>query len=185
MSSIASTSASTTGRRNRAKNAHLPTLRRKRIIKRSTFARHLKRLDLIHDQVANLHFFPPRHIVIRRPGASFRGDHRVARDRRPGHCRAAPWESARDSAKGKAPRLRTAAGRQVQSAVRLIVAVTDGGWFERSRQAASLRDGRISTSAEMPGLSCKRRIMPIDRLRLRFSTSAMRERLGRDVAKHL
>jgi transposase-like protein len=55
MSSIASARASTTGRRNRAKNAHLPTLRHKRIIKRFTSARHLKRLVLIHDQVANRH----------------------------------------------------------------------------------------------------------------------------------
>jgi putative transposase len=62
MSSIARTRASTTGRRNRAKNAHLPTLRRKRIIKRFTSARHLKRLVLIHDGVANLHNFP-RHAM--------------------------------------------------------------------------------------------------------------------------
>ena len=52
---------------------------------------------------------PPRHVVIRRSGASFRGDHRVARDRRTGHSRAAPGDSAR----GKAPRLRMAAIRQV------------------------------------------------------------------------
>ena len=42
------------GLSNRAKNAHLPTQRRKRIIKRFTSARHLKRLVLIHDPVANL-----------------------------------------------------------------------------------------------------------------------------------
>jgi putative transposase len=58
MSSIASTRASTTGRRNRAKNAHLPTQRRKRIIKRPTSGRHLKRLVFIHDPVATLHNCP-------------------------------------------------------------------------------------------------------------------------------
>jgi hypothetical protein len=41
-----------------AENAHLPTLRRKRVIKRFTSARHLKRLVLIHDQVANRHNCP-------------------------------------------------------------------------------------------------------------------------------
>jgi hypothetical protein len=102
------------GLNNRAENAHLPTLRRKRImkrimkriIKRSTSARHLKRLVFFHDPVANLHFSPPRHIVIRRSDASFRGDHRLARDRRTGYRRAvtggqrqgkAPGESARES----------------------------------------------------------------------------------------
>jgi putative transposase len=47
---------------NRAKNAHLPTLRRKRIMKWImkwiTSARHLKRFVSIHDGVANLHTFP-------------------------------------------------------------------------------------------------------------------------------
>jgi hypothetical protein len=70
--------------------------------------------------------FPPRHVVIRRSDASFRGDHRVGRDRRTGHRRVAPRDSAkgqrqgtaaRDSAKGKrqgkAPRLRMAAVRHV------------------------------------------------------------------------
>jgi hypothetical protein len=50
------------GLNNRAENAHLPTLRRKRImkwiIKRFTSARHLKRLVSIHDGVANLHTCP-------------------------------------------------------------------------------------------------------------------------------
>ena len=50
------------GLNNRAKNAHLPTQRRKRIIKRFTSARHLKRLVVIHDGVANLHNFP-RHAM--------------------------------------------------------------------------------------------------------------------------
>jgi putative transposase len=54
--------ASTTGRRNRAKNAHLPTLSGAKIIKRSTSARHLKRLVFIHDPVANLHN-SPRHAM--------------------------------------------------------------------------------------------------------------------------
>jgi len=85
------------GLNNRAKNAHRPTLRLKRIIKRFTSARHLKRLVFIHDPVANLHFSPPRHIVIRRSDASFRGDGRVARDRRTGRRRAAPGDSAPSS----------------------------------------------------------------------------------------
>jgi putative transposase len=54
------------GLNNRTKNAHLLTLRRKRImkrimkriIKRFTSARHLKRLVFIHDPIANLHTFP-------------------------------------------------------------------------------------------------------------------------------
>jgi hypothetical protein len=62
------------GLNNRAKNAHLPTLRRKRIMKRImkwimkwimkrfTSARHLKRLVFIHDGVANLHTCP-RHAM--------------------------------------------------------------------------------------------------------------------------
>ena len=61
------------GLNNRAKNAHLPTLRRKRImkwiIKRFTSARHLKRLDFIHNGVANLYTFPAkpcRHPTIKR-----------------------------------------------------------------------------------------------------------------------
>ena len=36
------------------------------------------------------------------------------------------------------------------------------------------RLGRISTSAEMPRRSCKRRIIPMDSPRLRLRTSAMR-----------
>jgi putative transposase len=54
------------GLNNRAKNAHLPTRRRKRIMKwimkRFTSARHLKRLVFIHDGVANLHNCP-RHAM--------------------------------------------------------------------------------------------------------------------------
>jgi len=50
------------GLNNRAKNAHLPTQRRKRINRRSTSARHLKRLVFIHDQVANLRNCP-RHAM--------------------------------------------------------------------------------------------------------------------------
>jgi putative transposase len=46
------------GLNNRAENAHLPSLRRKRIMKRLTSARHLKRLVFIHDGVANLHTCP-------------------------------------------------------------------------------------------------------------------------------
>jgi len=54
------------GLNNRAENAHLPTRRRKRImkwiIKRFTSARHLQRLVSIHDGVANLYNFP-RHAI--------------------------------------------------------------------------------------------------------------------------
>jgi len=50
------------GLNNRAKNAHLPTRRRKRtmkwIMKWITSARHLKRFVFIHDGVANLHNCP-------------------------------------------------------------------------------------------------------------------------------
>jgi transposase-like protein len=46
------------GLNNRAKNAHLPTRRRKRIIKRFTSARHVKRLVFIHDPIANLQTVP-------------------------------------------------------------------------------------------------------------------------------
>jgi putative transposase len=62
---------------NRTKNAHLPTLRRKRImkrimkriIKRFTSVRHLKRLVFIHDPIANLQTVPAtprRHLAIER-----------------------------------------------------------------------------------------------------------------------
>ena len=40
--------------------------------------------------------------------------------------------------------------------------------------AATVRDGRISTSAEMPSVACRRRIMLMDKLRRRFRTSATR-----------
>jgi len=54
------------GLNNRAESSHLPTRRRKRIMKRImkrfTSARHLKRLVFIHDGVANLHNCP-RHAM--------------------------------------------------------------------------------------------------------------------------
>jgi putative transposase len=54
------------GLNNRVKNAHLPTRRRKRIMKRIMkrfkSARHLQRFVSIHDGVANLHTFP-RHAM--------------------------------------------------------------------------------------------------------------------------
>jgi putative transposase len=50
------------GLNKRAENAHLPTQRRKRIMKRFTSARHLQRFVSIHDGVANLHNFP-RHAM--------------------------------------------------------------------------------------------------------------------------
>jgi putative transposase len=54
------------GLNNRAENSHLPTRRRKRIMKRIMkrfrSARHLQRFVSIHDGVANLHNFP-RHAM--------------------------------------------------------------------------------------------------------------------------
>ena len=50
------------GLNNRAKNANLPTRRRKRIIKRFTSARHLQRLVSIYDGVANPRNCP-RHAI--------------------------------------------------------------------------------------------------------------------------
>ena len=54
------------GLNNRATNSHLPTRRRKRIMKwimkRFKSARHLQRFVSIHDGVANLHTFP-RHAM--------------------------------------------------------------------------------------------------------------------------
>ncbi len=41
------------GLSNRAENAHLPTWRRKTIMRRFTSARHLKRFVFIHDLIAN------------------------------------------------------------------------------------------------------------------------------------
>ena len=40
--------------------------------------------------------------------------------------------------------------------------------------AVTVRDGRMSTSAEMPSVACRRRIMLIDKLRRRLRTSATR-----------
>jgi putative transposase len=50
------------GLNNRVENAHLPSRRRERIIKRFTSPRHLQRFVLIHDPVANLHNCP-RHAM--------------------------------------------------------------------------------------------------------------------------
>jgi hypothetical protein len=105
---------------NRTKNAHLPTLRRKRImkriIKRFTSARHLKRLVFIHDPIANLQTVPAtpcRHLAIERfvPGRSSCG----ARSPNRASPRSARGKRQGESAKGKAPRLRMAAVRQVDS----------------------------------------------------------------------
>jgi putative transposase len=72
------------GLNNRAKNTHLPTLRRKRIMKRFTSARHLKRLVFIQDGVANLHNFP-RHAMSSSDDRALRSEAMVAwRDRCPG-----------------------------------------------------------------------------------------------------
>jgi putative transposase len=50
------------GLNNRAENSHLPTRRRKSMMKRFKSARHLERFVSIHDGVANLHTFP-RHAM--------------------------------------------------------------------------------------------------------------------------
>ncbi|MFY8193890.1 MAG: DDE-type integrase/transposase/recombinase [Novosphingobium sp.] len=69
------------GLNNRAKNAHRPTRRRKRImkriIKRFTSARHLKRFVSIHDGVANLHNFP-RHAMPSSDDRALRSEAMVA-----------------------------------------------------------------------------------------------------------
>jgi putative transposase len=69
------------GINNRAENSHLPTRRRKRImkwiIKRFTSARHLRRLVFIHDPVANLHNFP-RHAMSSSDDRALRSEAMVA-----------------------------------------------------------------------------------------------------------
>jgi putative transposase len=69
------------GINNRAENSHLPTRRRKRImkwiIKRFTSARHLRRLVFIHDPVANLHNFP-RHAMSSSGDRALRSEAMVA-----------------------------------------------------------------------------------------------------------
>jgi putative transposase len=69
------------GLNNRAENAHLPTRRRKRIMKwimkRFTSARHLKRLVFVHDGVANLHNFP-RHAMSSSDDRALRSEAMVA-----------------------------------------------------------------------------------------------------------
>jgi putative transposase len=65
----------------RAENAHLPTRRRKRIMKwimkRFTSARHLQRFVSIHDGVANLHNFP-RHAMSSSDDRALRSEAMVA-----------------------------------------------------------------------------------------------------------
>jgi putative transposase len=69
------------GLNNRAENAHLPTRRRKRIMKwimkRFKSARHLQRFVSIHDGVANLHTFP-RHAMSSSDDRAFRSEAMVA-----------------------------------------------------------------------------------------------------------
>jgi len=65
------------GLNNRAKNAHLPTLRREKIIKRFTSAQHLKRLVFIHYPVANLHNCP-RHAMSSSGDRALRSEAMVA-----------------------------------------------------------------------------------------------------------
>jgi putative transposase len=65
------------GINNRAENSYQPTRRRKRIIKRFTSARHLRRLVFIHDPVANLHNFP-RHAMSSSDDRALRSEAMVA-----------------------------------------------------------------------------------------------------------
>ncbi len=65
------------GLNNRAKNAHLPTLRRERIMTRFRSARHLQRFVLIHDGVANVHNFP-RHAMSSSDDRALRSEAMVA-----------------------------------------------------------------------------------------------------------
>jgi putative transposase len=65
------------GLNNRAENAHLPTRRRKRIMKRFKSARHLQRFVSIHDGVANLHNFP-RHAMSSSDDRALRSEAMVA-----------------------------------------------------------------------------------------------------------
>jgi putative transposase len=81
------------------KNAHLPTQRHKRIIKRSTSARHLQCLVVIHDQVANLHSCP-RHARSSSGDRALRAGRWSRGARSPN--RASP-RSARGQHQGKAP----------------------------------------------------------------------------------
>jgi putative transposase len=95
------------GLKNRAKNAHRLTRRREKIIKRLTSARHQKRLVFIHDGVANLYTFP-------RQAMSSSGD-RTLRFGAIIVWREIAEPGIAAQCQGKAPRLRTAAGRQVDS----------------------------------------------------------------------
>jgi putative transposase len=101
------------GLSNRAKNSHLPTRRRKRIMKRIMkrfkSARHLKRLVSIHDGVANLHTFP-RHAMSSSDDRALRSEAMVA-------WREIAEPGVAAQCQGKAPRLRPAAVRQVDSTV--------------------------------------------------------------------
>ena len=87
------------GLNNRAKNAHLPTRRRKRIMKwimkRFKSARHLKRLVFVHDGVANLHNFP-RHAMSSSDDRALRSEAMIAWRK----IRTPNWASPR-SARGK------------------------------------------------------------------------------------
>jgi putative transposase len=73
------------GLNNRAENAHLPTRRRKKIMKRIMkwimkrfkSARHLQRFVSIHDGVANLHNFP-RHAMSSSDDRALRSEAMVA-----------------------------------------------------------------------------------------------------------
>jgi hypothetical protein len=109
------------GLNNRAKNAHLPTLRRKRIMKwimkRFRSARHLKRLVFVHDEVAKLHNCL-RHAMSSSGDRALRsGAIIVWREiAEPGIAAQRQGDGARGRRQRKAPRLRTAAGRQVDSA---------------------------------------------------------------------
>jgi hypothetical protein len=127
------------GLNNRAKNTHLPTLRRKRImkwiIKRFTPARHLKRLVFIHDPIANLHTFP-------RPAMSSSGD-RALRSGAIIVWREIAEPGIAAERQGTAPRLRMAAVRQVDR--------TGGPPSARSGRPASINSRPRRTMSRQDG----------------------------------
>ena len=106
------------GLNNRAENAHLPSLRRKRIMKwimkwimkRFTSDRHLKRLVFIHDGVTNLHTCP-RH-------AMSSSDNRALRSGAMVVWREIAEPGIAAQRQGIAPHLRAPASRQVDRTTR-------------------------------------------------------------------
>jgi hypothetical protein len=104
MSSAASTRAATNG----AENAHLPTLRRGKIMERFKSARHLQRFFSIREPIANLKNFPRQ--------AMSSSDRRALRSKAMVVWREVAEPGITAQRQGKAPGLRATADRQVDSA---------------------------------------------------------------------